>query len=129
MTQTLVLETTYLAREGEWKDGEYDERSYLLGDPEQQALEDTIFEGIEWPELRGKVFRFCQREYGRCTGFVYVDQGPRSHPIGWVFTSIQPYEDVPERSYTREVWITITERVNGMLASFHFDAPSRLQGC
>lgn len=89
-----------MAREG-------DERSYLMGEPVQEAMETTIFDGLEWPELRGKLFRFCQREYGRCASKVYIDSGPEKHQIGWCFERLRPYEDAPERTYTHAVWVTL----------------------
>ena len=59
---------------------------------------------------RGNLFRACVREYGRCTGRVYVDKRdgtPRA--VGWVFIKRMPYDNSRE-TYTREVWITVCDK-------------------
>ena len=58
----------------------------------------------------GALYRAMQREYGRCTGRVYVDQ-PNCEPkaVGWVFVKRDKYENSGE-TYLREVWITVHER-------------------
>lgn len=61
-------------------------------------------------ETPGEAFRACRREYGRCTGKVYVDD--RSHDpalvraIGWVFIQRVPYDDSP-KTFLRETWVTL----------------------
>ena len=53
----------------------------------------------------GKLYRSCVREYGRCSGRLYVGSGT---PIGWVFVKRQKYEDTGE-AYIQETWITLHE--------------------
>ena len=52
---------------------------------------------------RGELYRAMQREYGRCTGKVYVDDG---QPIGWVFQKRQQYDDCQE-TFLLETWVTV----------------------
>lgn len=66
---------------------------------------------------RKRLFRFCQKEYGRCVSSVYVDahDGPRK--VGWYFERREEYQDSRPRynewgvkqepeTYIRGVWIT-----------------------
>jgi len=99
----LVLETQHVAREEEGEAG----HSYLLSEPMREPVSDTIFDGMGWPEIKGPLFKFCQREYGRCASKVYIDRGTDSRPIGWVFERQEAFEDVPDKSFTREVWVTL----------------------
>lgn len=57
----------------------------------------------------GKLFRSLQREYGRCTGKVYVDTFNGVKAIGWVFEKRMQYDDARSKddTYTREVWVTL----------------------
>lgn len=55
----------------------------------------------------GAIYRECQREYGRCTGSVYVDRdGGPPERIGWHFVSRQQYEDTGE-PYLRGAWVSL----------------------
>ena len=58
----------------------------------------------------GRLFRSCQREYGRCVGKVYAEQedGP-GIPIGWVFEKRRQFTDCAE-TYMAETWVTILAR-------------------
>lgn len=59
-------------------------------------------------EDRGELFRALRAEYGRCISRVYIDRnGQPPEAIGWVFQSRDHYQDQPQRSYLREVWITV----------------------
>ena len=63
-----------------------------------------------WTQRRGALFHTLQREYGRCTGKVYIDRKDGgSQAIGWVFAKRCQYDDSPEY-YTREVWVTVYEK-------------------
>lgn len=57
---------------------------------------------------RGELYRSLQKEYGRCTGRVYVDGADGGPPkaVGWVFLQRATYEDCNE-TYLRETWVTI----------------------
>lgn len=88
---------------------------------------DSGGESEAFTEDRGELYRALVREYGRCTGKVYVDRkvavnGDPAHgftyeplPIGWVFLKRMDYEDahrIPagrERTYLREVWVMVRE--------------------
>jgi predicted RNA-binding Zn-ribbon protein involved in translation (DUF1610 family) len=72
----------------------------------------------------GRLFRSCQKEYGRCTSAVYVDtvDGPPIR-VGWYFQKRMEYEDSrprydsysgkmkPAETYLRGVWVTVREAV------------------
>ncbi len=104
----IILETAHLmSEEVKEANGEISEVMTHLGQPVQEAIESTIFADTEWPQLRGELFRFCQKEYGRCTSFVYIDRGPESHKVGWVFEQQRPFEDGTGGQYTHIVWVTI----------------------
>jgi hypothetical protein len=53
-----------------------------------------------------RIFRDLSREYGRCTGKVFIDVKDESKPIGWVFLKRDRYEDTHDY-YLRETWITL----------------------
>lgn len=52
-----------------------------------------------------RMFRELQREYGRCTGRVYVDTADGAKPIGWHFGRTMQYEDSRDE-YVRGVWVS-----------------------
>lgn len=64
----------------------------------------------------GQLYASCVREFGRCTGHVYVDTDTGTVPVGWVFVKRVEYDDVGrygfrgERTYLREVWVSVGER-------------------
>lgn len=63
---------------------------------------------IDDAEDTSVIFRALQREHGRCTGCVYVDaEYGSTQKVGWVFRKKRPYEDVPDETYTHEVWVTL----------------------
>ena len=83
--------------------------NYRLWD-DVQDIEDTIFDG----KSTGDIYRWCVREFGRCTGKVYNDYlhkdskfGP--YHIGWVFVKRDKYEDSDE-TFLHETWITLLDR-------------------
>jgi len=57
------------------------------------------------------LYRSCLREYGRCTGKVYVTRmdgaTEENLHVGWTFLRSEGYEDDPEKRYLREVWVTV----------------------
>ena len=55
---------------------------------------------------RGTVFRACQKEHGRCTGYVYADCGDGPKRTGWVFEKKCKYEDANEY-YIQRVWVSL----------------------
>jgi len=57
---------------------------------------------------RGELFRELRSEYGRCISRVYIDRpGQEPLAIGWVFHGRDHDSDQPQRSYLREVWVTV----------------------
>lgn len=68
----------------------------------------------------GELYRFCLKEYGRCTGKVYVDSpsGPPLH-VGWIFEGRDKYEDTRE-TYLRHVWVTIHEAPDTVTRTPHY---------
>jgi hypothetical protein len=81
-----------------------------------------IFSDGDWwqtgDNTLGTIFKAFQREYGRCTGKMYIDRPKRfdgpSTPlqIGWIFESKQRFEDArsyrPEDYYIREAWVEVS---------------------
>lgn len=59
----------------------------------------------------GELFRSLQKEYGRCTGKVYIDL-PRqeARPIGWVFLKRVEYSDVRGQYFLSETWVEMKHR-------------------
>jgi hypothetical protein len=56
------------------------------------------------------LFRSLQKEYGRCTGKVYVDlPSEEARPIGWVFIKRDKYDDTDEY-FLKETWIDLRHR-------------------
>lgn len=83
------------------------DEGYRIGEYVQD-IEDTIFEA----DSLGDMFRALRREYGRCTGRVYVDYlhkdskyGP--YAVGWVFLKRVPYDD--EGTFLQETWVTLLD--------------------
>lgn len=64
-----------------------------------------------------ELFQSMQREYGRCTGKIYID--PDATPIGWVFEKKLQYEDTKE-FYTREVWVTLLDEPDTVTRTHHY---------
>lgn len=81
---------------------------------------------------RGKLFKYLQREYGRCSSKVYREiNGKDGTPVGWVFEKLMVYEDYRgrgEQYYTREVWVELFdgERCDwNKDEAFHCEQPGR----
>lgn len=76
------------------------------------------FGDSEWYEAytddKGRLFKDMQKEYGRCSGKMYVE--PDGKQVGWVFVKSMQYEDARSKDevYIREVWVEVREVVNGL---------------
>lgn len=84
----LVQESVFNATEG-----------YFQGEGEPvEAFTDDV----------GELFRFCQKEYGRCVSSVYIDgpSGEKVRRVGWVFHKRARYEDTGD-PFIQETWITL----------------------
>ena len=66
----------------------------------------------------GEVYRYGLKEYGRCTGKVYVGDGVH---VGWVFEGRQRYEDTGE-PYVRQVWVTVHDAPETVTRERHYHA-------
>jgi len=83
----------------------YIQETYVNGTENHIIGETPVYE--TWADTPGELFSLLQREYGRCTGKVYID-GPDGEaiPVGWVFCKKQTYSDSPA-AYTAETWVTV----------------------
>ena len=63
------------------------------------------YEDLDNDLTTGDIYRLLQREFGRCTGKVYIDPGIH---VGWCFESRQRYEDTNE-PYLREAWVSLVD--------------------
>ena len=59
-----------------------------------------------WTEDLGKLFRSYRKEFGRCTGKVYIDTDAGTKAIGWVFQKRARYEDCND-TYLQTCWVTL----------------------
>ena len=58
----------------------------------------------------GELYRAMGREYGRCTGKMYVEHAEGDRQRGWVFLKRMRYEDSPRgETYLRETWVTVLD--------------------
>jgi len=84
---------------------EGEHRKVQMGDDILTDLDTTIFADLAPPVVVGNIFRWCQKEFGRCTGKVYVKNGIH---VGWIFLKREQYEDSRE-TFLHETWITLVE--------------------
>lgn len=82
-------------------------KNYVFGNSEPyETGHDTI----------GSLFKSLQREFGRCTGKVYINDGMQ---IGWTFESLQRYTDSSD-TYLQETWVTVHKSEPTVTTKFHF---------
>ena len=74
---------------------------YLLGDPEVIDSENAVY-----GDDPGEIYRFCLKNYGRCSSKVYVDTDEGTKAVGWVFEKTDHYEDTGE-PFIHETWVTL----------------------
>jgi len=92
-----IFETVLEVEKVTNKHGEVDFKSCILYD-DVMKYEDSIF-----PDMtRAKIFKWLQKEHGRCTSKVYIGNGI---PVGWVFQKRVEYTDCNE-TYLQETWIS-----------------------
>ena len=106
-------------------------REDYINATEGHRIADTSYEdaGFRFMETTGELYRYGVREYGRCTGKVWVDCSTHArHHVGWVFQGREKYEDSDE-TYLREVWLGLYETIDGERRPFYIDAPDHFQGC
>lgn len=102
----MLVEISHIAHESE-------ERSYSLGD-------EPLFEPFTGDDI-GRLFRECQREYGKCISKIYIDStSGETKAIGWVFQKKREYEDDKSRTYVHEAWVTLHEKEPEVERTFHY---------
>lgn len=100
------LPTLYCTEELTEVDSEGEERLFSEGGEPQECFTD-------YP---GRLFKYCQKEYGRCASRVYSDRKDGSAPaVGWHFEKMREYEDSgrygrPRQFYLQGAWITLYTR-------------------
>ena len=71
------------------------------GTPYESAYETTEIGGL---------YRALVREYGRCTGRVYLDTQSRGTvAVGWVFLKRERYDGSDDDTYLQETWVSVFE--------------------
>ena len=80
------------------------QETYVDGDRNAVIGESEPYE--PFTEDVGELFRHGLREYGRCTGHVYIDAPDKPRKVGWVFERREKYEDC-DKMYLRVVWVTL----------------------
>ena len=70
-------------------------------------------------ETPGEVYRYALKEYGRCTGKVYIDRDGRAAHIGWAFQKRRKYDDCNE-TYLAETWVTIHTAPREVYHKYHY---------
>lgn len=71
---------------------------------ENYRMYDNIFEKTIY-DNKGELYHALVKEYGRCTGKMYVDMGGKSTQIGWVFLKRAKYSD--KGTFLQETWIGV----------------------
>jgi hypothetical protein len=74
---------------------------YFLSEP--VVTEDPFTEDI------GEIFKFAQKEHGRCISSIYIDEEGGRKRVGWVFQKRVQYED-SEDSFLLETWVTLLSK-------------------
>lgn len=98
----------------------YIQESYVNATKGYRFGDSDVYESCYSFAEIGKLFRFCQREYGACKSAVYVDTpGDKATRIGWVFGRRERYEDTGE-PYTREVWVTLHTAPDTVTRQAHY---------
>jgi hypothetical protein len=72
----------------------------------------------------GKLYKHLVKEYGRCTGKVFIDTPKGAQAVGWVFVSRQRYEDARTKddTYLREAWVTLYDEADTVTRVEHYHA-------
>jgi hypothetical protein len=68
----------------------------------------------------GTLYKALMREYGRCTGRVYIDLPDKpAKPIGWVFVKRAKYEDT-KAPYLQETRVSVHSSPDTVTREEHF---------
>lgn len=99
-------------------DNLYISETYVNATKGQQFGESGVYE--TFTSDKGELYRSLVREFGRCTGRVYVDrEGKPPQTVGWVFLKRCNYEDTGE-PYLREVWVTVHKEPPTITRTDHY---------
>jgi hypothetical protein len=74
----------------------------------------TEFEPFEVGDERGDIYKYGQREHGRCQSKMYIEKKDGTvKEIGWVFEKRVAYEGRHSRgeTYLQQVWLEVVELV------------------
>ncbi len=82
----------------------------LIHETYENATENYIIgeSGMVTPftDDKAQLFRFLQREYGRCISKVYIDDNNNTaRVVGWIFQKRTKYSDC-NKTYLQQVWVT-----------------------
>jgi hypothetical protein len=67
----------------------------------------------------GKLYRAMVKEYGRCTGHVYIDTKDKgTKVIGLVFIKRQKYDDC-DKTFLLETWVTLYDAPDEVMRREH----------
>lgn len=84
---------------------------YRLGETD---VEETLY------EKKSELFLDLQREHGRCTSKVMIDQeAGKSVAIGWVFEKGKMYSDT-KQTYIQETWVTLHTQPPEKSINYHY---------
>lgn len=71
-------------------------------------------------ENKGDLYRSCLKEYGRCTGKLYIDDSnDKPKQIGWCFSKREKYSDSNE-SFLMETFISIHKDYPVTTVKYHY---------
>lgn len=97
------------------------QETYIDRDQNVMFGESGVYDTGRDESERGNLYRDLQREYGRCKGKVYIDTTDGdSTAIGWVFEGRTAYDDVPSKTYLREVWVTLHDAPPTETIEYHY---------
>ena len=79
-------------------------REIRFGEPSiQKAFTDDV----------GQLFRYCQKEFGRCVSKVYITtKNEDGVPVGWVFQKRTEYHR-SSKTFLQETWVTLFQGPKG----------------
>ncbi len=91
-------------------------KSYIICEDEQ-PINDTFFTESNDDETAlvniHKMFKYFQKEYGRCVGKMFIDKADKnkgSDHVGWVFQKRRMYDDCKE-TYLSETWVSLSTKI------------------
>lgn len=95
----------------------YAQESFVNATDGYRCGDSDVYE--TFADTPGDLFRAMRREYGRCTGRVYIDTEDGVRSIGWVFVKREQYQDADE-SYLKETWVTVHDAPPTVTREHHY---------